>query len=465
MSNVLATLAGLYDTVTKRQQRRTALANPNYWDCEVSPSGHLILDGVDLVDLVKKYGSPVLCVSRRKLSDDANRFLKAATAFGTGTKPVYSYKTNCVPGVLKELHRLGFGAEVISPYELWLADKLGVPGADIIVNGVNKTQSFISEAVRLQVASINIDSPSELPLISSASRTHGKRAKVSLRIKHDQGSHFGVDVQNGEAMAVAELIRRQPDEFEFVGLHTHAVAPHNNHSAHASRVTHTLRFASQLATTLGMDTRTLNIGGGYLVPTVKIMSRWEYARQRLLSTPPHPPDPTEAMPIERNLQHLQDLIATYCRNHGLPLPQVFLEPGRTVTSQSHVLLTSVHSLKVTTIGPAFAMTDAGKLLTAYPCDYEYHQIFVANRMRDEVCEIYDLMGRLCTPTDWLAKRRWLPKLASGDVLAVMDAGAYFTSHATNFGFPRPMVLLLNNGSVTTVREEETYDHLVAMDCI
>jgi diaminopimelate decarboxylase len=127
------------------------------------------------------------------------------------------------------------------------------------------------------------------------------------------------------------------------------------------------------------------------------------------------------------------------------------------------MLTLVHAIKANTAGPDFVMTDAGKILTSYPCDYEYHQMFAANRMREANVASYHLMGRLCTSADWLAKFRCLPKLASGDVLAIMDAGAYFTSYASNFAFPRPEVVMLDEGKAYTLRRRETYEHLTAMD--
>ena len=109
------------------------------------------------------------------------------------------------------------------------------------------------------------------------------------------------------------------------------------------------------------------------------------------------------------------------------------------------MLTEVHAIKSNAQGPEIAMTDAGKILTSYPCDYEYHQMFAANRMGSSPDHVYNLMGRLCTSADWLAKYRCLPKLQRGDVIAIMDAGAYFTSYSSNFAFPRPKIVMLDDG--------------------
>jgi diaminopimelate decarboxylase len=195
------------------------------------------------------------------------------------------------------------------------------------------------------------------------------------------------------------------------------------------------------------------------------MSRREYARQRLLGVPPCPPDPHARVDFRTYVARVAEALARYCAANDLAKPRITLEPGRIVTSQSHAMLTKVHAIKPNAFGPDFAMTDAGKILTSYPCDYEYHQMFAANRMRDDCDAAYHLMGRLCTSADWLAKYRCLPKLETGDVLAVMDAGAYFTSYSSNFAFPRPEIVMLDAGKAHTLRKRETYEHLTAMDDI
>lgn len=446
-----------------RQQKATSLWNPAHWGAVVNSSGNLELDGVDLPALVAGYGSPLLAVSRQRLLSDAARFTNAVRAAFPDATIGLSYKTNCIPGVLRELHAAGFAAEVISPYELWLAAKLGLPGARIIVNGVNKDADFLREAVRLDVSSINIDEPRELDLLLDAARQQGRPVRVSLRLKVDGASHFGLGIKSGEAAQVAGEIAKHPDLLDFQGLHFHALADNDDPEPHVRYLRKALDFAARIRATHKLSTATLNVGGGYTVPTMKVMSRFEYARQRLLHVPCRPPDPQAGIDISDYMQRLAAALDESCRSSGLQRPRLAFEPGRIVFSQSHVMLSKVHSIKRNAPGADFAMTDAGKILTSYPCDYEYHQMFVANRMRTPCSEVYQLMGRLCTSADWLAKNRCLPPMESGDVIAVMDAGAYFTSYASNFAFPRPAVVMLDAGQVQILRQRESFEHLTAMD--
>ena len=461
MNALLAPLAHLCAARSRRQQRSSALWNPELWGASVNSNGNLELDGVDIPALVAEYGSPLMAVSRSKLRRDAAALIADVDATSPGALVAFSYKTNCIPGVLRELHSSSFAAEVISPYELWLAERLGMSGDRIIVNGVNKDFAYLREAVRVG-ACINIDDRSEIQHIEKAAGDLGRRARVSLRLSVDN-SHFGLDISAGEAYEAASAVLKGREHLEFSGLHFHSMADNDDPQLHIACMKTALRFAMRIRRRLGLTTRTLNIGGGYTVPTMKVMSRLEYARQRLLGIPCRPPDPRAGMPFRKYLEEVANALRAWCAKHALPLPRLILEPGRIVTSQSHVMLTSVHSIKHERSGHDIAMTDAGKILTSYPCDYEYHQMFVANRMHDINDASYILMGRLCTSADWLARHRCLPRLQQGDAIAIMDAGAYFTSYSSNFSFPRPQIVMLDGGDVRTLRKRETFEHLTAMD--
>lgn len=463
MSRLLAPLSGLFSNRSKRQQVNGPLWSPSLWGASTHETGSLEIDGVSIPDLVSRTGSPTMAVSHSRLVADAKRFHKAVSSTFAAGMCAYSYKTNCVPGVLQELHAIGYAAEVISPYELWLAEKLFVPGERIIVNGVNKTKEYIDAAVRLQVASINIDQADELEQIAQAASRYAVQARVSLRLRLDPSSHFGLSISNGEADDVAKRLAERPETFSFQGLHFHLLADDDEPTARIKFQDTALEFARRIGDRYGLKTLSVNVGGGFTSPTMKVMSRSEYALQRFLQIPCRPADLNSGVPIEDYMQQLYAAFQAKCSQLSIFPPKVIFEPGRAITSQSHALLTKVHAIKSNSQGPEIAMTDAGKVLTSYPCDYEYHQMFVANRMNSQADHVYHLMGRLCTSSDWLAKFRCLPKLAPSDVIAIMDAGAYFTSYSSNFAFPRPKIVMLSDGHVRTLRERETYEHLTAMD--
>lgn len=465
MSTLLQPAARILAAQSVRQQRTSGLWDPSLWNGRVSDTGRLLVDDVDVADLVTEFGSPLMAVSIGQLQTDAIEFRNAVDANFRHAMVTYSYKTNCVPGALRELHSLGYGAEVISPFELWLAESLGIPGERIIVNGVNKTRDYAAHAARLGVASVNVDSIGELDLLADVARETSRTIRVSLRLRLDDTSHFGLSVRSNEAMRAAERVAASPDAFEFAGLHFHCLADNNDPQKHADQVVRALRFAESVQRYLGLRTRLLNIGGGYSVPTVKVMSRIEYGLQRLFRVPARPPDPAQHVCPDDYMRVVAEALHSFCDSRSLQVPGIVVEPGRAISSRSHILLTRVHSLKARASGYVAALTDAGRILTSFPCDYEYHQMFVANRMHEEPQSVYDLMGRLCTDADWLAKTRLLPSLKPDDILAVMDAGAYFTSYSSNFSFPRPAIVRLENGSASLIRNEQTFSQLVAAEIL
>ena len=147
------------------------------------------------------------------------------------------------------------------------------------------------------------------------------------------------------------------------------------------------------------------------------------------------------------------------------MPKILIEPGRFVSSRSEFLLAEVQTIKKKVVGTQFAVTDAGRLSIAFPCEFEYHEVFIANRPKAQMDTLYHVMGRICTSADWMFKNRYLPELRPGDILAIMDAGAYFSSYSSNFAFPRPGIVMVSDGQSKILRRHESFDHLIAMDVI
>ena len=109
------------------------------------------------------------------------------------------------------------------------------------------------------------------------------------------------------------------------------------------------------------------------------------------------------------------------------------------------------------------MTDAGRMTLAQPLRTEFHELFVVNRMDEPCVATYKIVGNLCSPSDWLFQKKKLPEIAPGDILAIMDTGAYFNSLANNFSFPRPPVISVCNGQASVMRRGENFEHMTALD--
>lgn len=464
MNNFLTSSAkALLIRLSRRWQRASGVRNLELWGLSVNRRGHLAVQGLDTVEMVAQYGSPLMVVNKQRLTADVLELQNAFKRAPTGSKILYSYKTNCIPGILKVLHASEIGAEVISPYELWLAKQLNVSGDMILYNGVDKSDESLESAVDLGVLAINIDHVEEVERISAIAARLNKKANVGIRLSLSNSSQFGLDVESGEALDVCKSIVLRSKQLNLSCVHVHMTSNAKNANSHKEFAKKALGFMRQVKDATGLAIPYLDMGGGFGVPTTKNMSGVEYGLYRTFGVLPKPPAASDAQPLAQLMDELICCIEENCRKLVLEMPRLVIEPGRLITSRAEFLLSSVRTIKQKQDGPTYAITDAGRLSVTFPCDFEYHEVFVAGRPNAAMDTLYEVKGRVCTSADWMFKNRLLPKLQVGDVLAVMDAGAYFSSYSSNFAFPRPLILMVDDNRVSTLRDEETFEHLIAMD--
>jgi len=444
-------------------QRKSRARDLSLWDLQINDRGRLAVGGLDAVELLEQFGTPLLVVHHGALIRHTREMIDAISAGPAGSRVFYSYKTNCIPGILREMHAMGVGAEVISPYELWLAQQLGMTGDDVIYNGVDKTDDSLDLAIRMNIAAINVDHMSEIDRIARVAERRGQRARVGVRLGLVQKAQFGLGVDDGEALEACRRILARKDVMELRCVHFNVTSNAKRSDDHQAALSRALQFLGELRGALGVEPAILDIGGGFGVPTTKNMSGVEYLLYRGLGVAPEPPDPAEFQPIAGYVKDLVDTVTSRTASMGMRSPAIAVEPGRFVTSRAELLLTSVKTIKQRPGGIPIAITDAGRLSVTFPCDFEYHEVFVPTKPAAPVETPYMVTGRVCTSADWLLRNRMLPTLEAGDVLAVMDAGAYFSSYSSNFAFPRPAIVMVKNGEPIVIRNEESFEHLVAMD--
>jgi len=438
--------------------------NIAHWGFEINKEDHLVIGGCDSIKLAEEFGTPLHVIDKTKLLADYNRFKEAFRKPGLNAEVFYSYKTNCLPGMLQMLHKNGAGAEVISHYELWLAIKLGVNPDKIVFNGPNKSLDSLRLAVQHGIRLINIDSVNEISKIKKVADELGKRVNVGIRIKPPVGwqAQFGFDMVNDEALLAYGQLNKNAC-FDVKGMHAHIGTGIKKPQSYAKTVETMLTFAKVLKDRLNIDIKHLDIGGGFCAPTVRNFGKIGSKLYSFFNNVPQVLLNKGNKSIETFAEEIADSVRKNCERLNLREPDVFLEPGRAITSSAQVLLVTVGVLKKGSSGKKIAITDGGKTTIAYPISFEYHEAFVANRMSKERTEKIRITGNLCTPADIIFRNKKLPELQEGDRLAIMDAGAYFMSFSNNFAFPRPPVVIVSDAKSTLTREREPFEHLVALD--
>jgi diaminopimelate decarboxylase len=436
----------------------------NLWGLRRNQKGQLVFGGSELVELARTYGTPLYIVDERKVRDNYHEFLNAFKRFYPNVRVFYSYKTNCIPAVLKILHEEGCGAEVISPYELWLTGQLGVSPADVIYNGPIKSAEDLKIAIQKQVGLINVDSVSEFFRIKQLSQELQRRVNVGIRISPGVGwkAHFGLEPREDTIAGLLDGLSRS-DLLHLACLHFHIGSGIRKTRDYEKSLETLCMVLRQLKRKKDMDLDYIDIGGGFGVPTVKFLTLFELALYKVFNIPPREPDVRRCPSPEVFGETLTNALKRLCRKYDLREPCLFLEPGRALTSNAQLLLIAVRDIKERRNGTKFAITDGGMQNIAFPLSYEYHKCFLASRADSRSGVRYFVTGPLCSPEDILYRNWPLPEMQRGDILAVMDAGAYFTSFANNFSYPRPAVVLVSDGQPRLIRQQESYEHMSAGD--
>ncbi len=434
---------------------------PARWGLTDDSQRGLMLQGLALAELLKKWGSPLHVVDAGVLQANAQCFQRPYGA-AAGCEVFYSYKTNPVPGVLRVLHDQGIGAEAISHHELWLARKMGMPPERIIFNGPGKSIESIRDAVRMGVQTININHAEEVQRVVAVARELGRKPRVGLRVTTGQGwtAQFGTPVHGGAAMrAYAEAV--SSGALDVVGIHAHFGGMIRERGTLLGGVNAVLDFVEELETKQNLSLEILNFGGSLATPTVShIDSRDQRFNQTFHRELPEP-DADHSLSIEDYVTTLMSTVRARYAQRNKSVPRVFLEPGRSMTGNAQMLVASVLSTKQVS-DANYLILDAG-INVAESMRGEYHKIFPVRGSAQPTTETYTVVGPICSPADTLRYAWRAPPLVEGDAVVTMDAGGYFVPFSTSFSYPRPAIVMVDGGVDTLIRRAETFEDLIACD--
>jgi diaminopimelate decarboxylase len=425
------------------------------WGLRVGPSGSLFSGDIDLSALTAEHGTPFHLVTGDRL--DAN----AAAALGRGADIFVSYKTNPVPEVLARLHRSGIGAEVISPYELWLAMRLGVPGDRLIYNGPAKSARSIRDAIHHGVLAINANSVSEASLIARIAADERRIVNLGLRlaVPGAWAGQFGIGSMSAAVGAVRAALEHP--WVSLVGVHAHRGSSIRTTAAMSEHLSSVTGLVGQLRAATGWSPSIIDVGGSLACPTTAPIPAREFRFNRALGTDLLPPDATATLSIGAAAELAARIVGDEARAAGVDVPRVVLEPGRALMGDTQMLLTSVVDVNDGGSLP-HAVVDAGINL-AEPLPNEYHHLLSVSSPCSPATIGYRIAGPICTPADVIYNHWRLPPLTPGHVLAIMDTGAYFVAFSTTFSFPKPPILMQERQTVRVVRRRETFDDMTSFD--
>ena len=451
------------------------IMSPEAWGLHVISGKELALGNHGLAGLARKYGTPLHVVNEKRLMKNASGFCEAAVKSYPGRVTVYyAMKCNSVPAVVDAVLRTGPGLEVMTEYELGLALKLGCPPESIIVNGPCKTDQFLARCIDARVRLVIVDSIAELRILDALSRARGIRSDVLLRVNPDftprglnrgtatgsrRGCAFGLDLKSREVRKALAAFAGLPG-VRFQGFHLHIGTGirHPEEYAHALRCLDPLKEAAARAE---LPIGILDVGGGFAAPTTRELGTGEFLLYQALGRLPGKSAEEEC----GTAGEYAAAVAGAVMERFAPdeLPEILFEPGRCIASDAQVLLLTVQRVKERPGVGRWLIADGGLSTVSLPTYYEYHEVLLCNDIRRPRTSRATIIGPACFAGDVIYRNKLMPEVHPGEIIAVMDSGAYFTAMESSFGFPHPAIVAVNGATCKLVRTRETFDEMVSRD--
>jgi diaminopimelate decarboxylase len=417
----------------------------------VNAAGHMEVGGCDLVELARRHGTPLYVYDEATVRQRASEYIAAMDGAG---QVLYSAKAFASPQFLRVIADEGLGLDVVSAGELHLALRSGFPRGRVHFLGNNKSVEDL-EAAYGAGAIIVIDGDHEFELLRQVV-PDGRRAKVMLRLSpgvkpdtHDHvstgqlDSKFGFSIESGAARRAVEAALKHP-RLDLIGLHSHIGSQIFALGAYEQAMEIMLGLLVELRDELDFEPRKLGAGGGLGIA---------YTNQDDPPTPRH------------FVETVRHALVTGCARRHLKVPELVVEPGRSIAGPAGMALYTVGSIKDIPGVRRYVAVDGGMGDNIRPKLYgARYEAFLASDPDHAADGKVTIAGKYCESTDILITDIAMPPLQPGDVIAVPAAGAYCLAMASNYnGMPRPEVLMLRDGEASVMRRRETLDDLLAAE--
>ncbi len=402
----------------------------------------LFIEDVSCQQISKEYGTPVFAYSRAAIEQAWKAFDSALS--GRPHLVCYAMKANSNIAIINILAQLGSGFDIVSGGELERVRAGGGDMSKVVFSGVGKTRDEMALALEAKIHCFNVESLGEIEVLAEVAAAHGVRAAVSVRVNPDvdakthpyistglRDNKFGISVEEAE-----QAYRRIADlpSLEIVGMDCHIGSQLTEISPYRDALRHLLTLCDKLSDQ-GIVLNHLDLGGGqgirYKDESTLDLNTWASAMYEEIGT--------------------RDL-------------EIIVEPGRSIVGNSGVLLTQVNYLKHSD-DKNFAVIDAAMNDLIRPALYSAWQDIVPVFDTGVATRLYDVVGPICESSDFLGKDRDL-SLATGDLLAVLSAGAYGFCMSSNYNTrPRAAEVIIDKSEIHLVRQREQVQDLFAGECI
>jgi len=411
-------------------------------------NGEMFAEGVPVKRIAKEVGTPAYVYSLATLKRHFQVFDRAFSAVPHIV--CFSVKANSNIALLRAFAKEGGGFDIVSGGELFRALRAGADPKKIVFSGVGKKKDEIEYALKSGILMFNVESEDEMVTLNEIAGGIGKKAPISLRINPDvdpqthpyistgmKKAKFGVDIKRSlenykKAVSMPNL--------EVVGVDCHIGSQLTSLSPFVDALARVREYLDRVLVgslkKAGAQIRYLDLGGGLGISYKDEM-------------PPHPEEYARAI-----IQGLEGLDVT-----------LILEPGRVIVGNAGILITEVQYIKETD-EKKFVIVDGGMNDLIRPALYGSYQAIQPVVEKNSEKIVADVVGPICESGDFFAKDREIARPRRGDLLAVMSAGAYGFTMASNYNsHPKPPEVLVDGDQYYVIRTRETMDDLIRGETI
>lgn len=420
---------------------------------KVDDLNHLVIGGVSAVEIAKKYGTPVNVYDLTLIKEKIKTFKNAFSKYENLTQVAYASKAFSSLALFEVLAEEDVSLDVVSGGELYLALKAGFEKSRIHFHGNNKSYEELKTAISEQIGCIVVDNFYEIVMIEKLVNELNVTIDILLRVTPGVEAHtheyittgqadskFGFDLASGQVDQAIKQIK-EIENINMIGLHSHIGSQIFEVEGYEIVIEKLLQKASEWKKMYDFNLKVLNVGGGFGI---------KYT------------DDDSPLPLDKYAKAIIRSVRTHSAANNLNLPEIWIEPGRSIVGEAGTTLYTVGTQKDIPQIRKYVSVDGGMADNIRPALYQAkYSGVLANKVVNLNEEVVSIAGKACESGDMLMWDVVLPQPKPGDILAMFSTGAYGYAMASNYNrLTKPAVVLIENGNdFLAIRRETVEDYL------
>lgn len=424
----------------------------------INEKGHLEIGGCDTTELAKTYGTPLYVYDEALIREKCRAYNRAFQESGFSYQVAYASKAFLCMEMSRLAAEENMSLDVVSGGELYTALQAGFPAERIHFHGNNKTEEELVMALEANIGCFVVDNFFELEVLHDLAQERKQKVNILLRVTPGVEAHtheyittgqddskFGFGVSSGQALQAVKHAFTKP-YYNVLGIHSHIGSQIFETDGFVRAVEVLATFVDAVRSETGHTMPILNLGGGFGI------------RYTEGDTP---------LPAGQYIKEMTDAVREQFTKRNYPLPEIWIEPGRSIVGDAGTTLYTIGSIKDIPGIRKYVAVDGGMTDNIRPALYgAKYEAILANRANEKPKEVVSIAGKCCESGDMLLWDIDLPEAASRDLLAISCTGAYGYSMANNYNrIARPAVVFAKDGKAQVVVERETLEDLVQKDRI